>query len=397
MKKIVIYPFMLLLALAACRGKEDGYLLRGKIAGEADGMKAALMDAYAYPPVTIDSAVIRNGQFLMKGRVEYPGMYMLVIDPVGEGNEEDLLASKFYLENSAITFSGHIDSLPTYYWRQDRPVREAVVTGSASQDLFLQYQAENRELDHQYSEIYNEYMEVYHLPALDGVFHTEEGIGLARRMAVLDQAKQAAQWAFIVRHPSSIVAYDLASQFVEGMYVNLTASQIDELEGIIRKGWAAHPEKADEFVAKAEKAKPLALGSKYRDIELINLKGEKVRLADYVPEGKYVMLEFWASWCGPCRGEIPHLRHVYETYKDKGFEIVSISIDNKRSDWEKAVREENMAWTQLCDPLMFDGPVTQMYNVTGVPTCLLLDKEGRIFKTDMRGAILDAVLEEVCP
>ena len=359
---------MLLLALAACRGKEDGYLLRGKIAGEA-----------------------------MKGRVEYPGMYMLVIDPVGEGNEEDLLASKFYLENSAINFSGHIDSLPTYYWRQDRPVREAVVTGSASQDLFLQYQAENRELDHQYSEIYNEYMEVYHLPALDGVFHTEEGIGLARRMAVLDQAKQAAQWAFIVRHPSSIVAYDLASQFVEGMYVNLTASQIDELEGIIRKGWAAHPEKADEFVAKAEKAKPLALGSKYRDIELINLKGEKVRLADYVPEGKYVMLEFWASWCGPCRGEIPHLRHVYKTYKDRGFEIVSISIDNKRSDWEKAVREENMAWTQLCDPLMFDGPVTQMYNVTGVPTCLLLDKEGRIFKTDMRGAILDAVLEEVCP
>ena len=91
------------------------------------------------------------------------------------------------------------------------------------------------------------------------------------------------------------------------------------------------------------------------------------------------------------------MRHVYETYKDKGFEIVSISIDNKQSDWEKAVREENMAWTQLCDPLMFDGPVTQMYNVTGVPTCLLLDKEGRIFKTDMRGAILDAVLEEVCP
>ena len=321
---------MLLLALAACRGKEDGYLLRGKIAGEADGMQATLVDAYAYPPVTIDSAVIRNGQFLMKGRVEYPGMYMLVIDPVGEGNEEDLLASKFYLENSAITFSGHIDSLPTYYWRQDRPVREAVVTGSASQDLFLQYQAENRELDHQYSEIYNEYMEVYHLPALDGVFHTEEGIGLARRMAVLDQAKQAAQWAFIVRHPSSIVAYDLASQFVEGMYVNLTASQIDELEGIIRKGWAAHPEKAGEFVAKAEKAKPLALGSKYRDIELVNLKGEKVRLADYVPEGKYVMLEFWASWCGPCRGEIPHLRHVYETYKDKSFEIVSISIQRDR-------------------------------------------------------------------
>ena len=393
MKKIVIYPFMLLLALAACRGKEDGYLLRGKIAGEADGMKATLVDAYAYPPVTIDSAVIRNGQFLMKGRVEYPGMYMLVIDPVGEGNEEDLLASKFYLENSAITFSGHIDSLPTYYWRQDRPVREAVVTGSASQDLFLQYQAENRELDHQYSEVYNEYMEVYHLPALDGVFHTEEGIGLARRMAVLDQAKQAAQWAFIVRHPSSIVAYDLASQFVEGMYVNLTASQIDELEGIIRKGWAAHPEKADEFVAKAEKAKPLALGSKYRDIELINLKGEKVRLADYVPEGKYVMLEFWASWCGPCRGEIPHLRHVYETYKDKGFEIVSISIDKDAAAWQKALEEEQLPWRNFRD----ETGVADAYSVSAIPAIFLVDGSGTIIATGLRGTALQEKLETLLP
>ena len=286
MKKIVIYPFMLLLALAACRGKEDGYLLRGKIAGEADGMKATLVDAYAYPPVTIDSAVIRNGQFLMKGRVEYPGMYMLVIDPVGEGNEEDLLASKFYLENSAITFSGHIDSLPTYYWRQDRPVREAVVTGSASQDLFLQYQAENRELDHQYSEIYNEYMEVYHLPALDGVFHTEEGIGLARRMAVLDQAKQAAQWAFIVRHPSSIVAYDLASQFVEGMYVNLTASQIDDvilvggstripaIQQVVKEFFGKEPSKnvnPDEVVAIGASIQGGVLTGEVKDVLLLDV------------------------------------------------------------------------------------------------------------------------------
>ena len=97
------------------------------------------------------------------------------------------------------------------------------------------------------------------------------------------------------------------------------------------------------------------------------------------------MLEFWASWCGPCRGEIPHLRHVYQDYKDKGFEIISISIDEKKTDWDKAMKEEKMVWKQLCDPNGFKGPVAQKYNITGVPTCILLDKEGRIFKTEMRG------------
>ena len=139
----------------------------------------------------------------------------------------------------------------------------------------------------------------------------------------------------------------------------------------------------------------MAVGTKYSDIELVNPDGKKVKLSEYVPEGKYVMLEFWASWCGPCRGEIPHLREVYKEYKDKGFEIVSISIDRKDQDWKKAMKEENMVWTQLNDPGEFEGPVTQVYNIMGVPTCILLDKEGHIFKTDMRGAQLDAVLEEI--
>ena len=107
------------------------------------------------------------------------------------------------------------------------------------------------------------------------------------------------------------------------------------------------------------------------------------------------MVEFWGSWGGPCRGEIPHLRHVYQEYKDKGFEIISISIDEKKTDWDKAMKEEKMVWKQLCDPNGFNGPVAQKYNITGVPTCILLDKEGRIFKTEMRGAALDAVLQEL--
>ena len=185
-----------------------------------------------------------------------------------------------------------------------------------------------------------------------------------------------------------------AKQYFQDMYVRITPEQIDELEVLVDQAWP-NTTKASEFKAMAEKGKRVAVGTKYSDIELVNPDGKKVKLSEYVPEGKYVMLEFWASWCGPCRGEIPHLREVYKEYKDKGFEIVSISIDRKDQDWKKAMKEENMVWTQLNDPGEFEGPVTQVYNIMGVPTCILLDKEGHIFKTDMRGAQLDAVLEEI--
>ena len=99
----------------------------------------------------------------------------------------------------------------------------------------------------------------------------------------------------------------------------------------------------------------------------------------------------------PCRGEIPHLKHVYQNYKDKGFEIISVSIDQKNKDWQKAMKEEKMPWIQLNDPQGENGPAIQVYNVTGVPHCILLDKEGKIFKTNMRGAYLDAALEQLIP
>ena len=229
---------------------------------------------------------------------------------------------------------------------------------------------------------------------MDGIFNKKEGIEISRKMEVLRKQLAEIKWNFVKENIQTVVGYDLAKQYFQDMYVRITPEQIDELEVLVDQAWP-NTTKASEFKAMAEKGKRVAVGTKYSDIELVNPDGKKVKLSEYVPEGKYVMLEFWASWCGPCRGEIPHLREVYKEYKDKGFEIVSISIDRKDQDWKKAMKEENMVWTQLNDPGEFEGPVTQVYNIMGVPTCILLDKEGHIFKTDMRGAQLDAVLEEI--
>lgn len=382
--------------LVACQPKHDGYVINGEIRGNSDGLKVMLVDEYSpYPPKTIDSAVIQNGKFLLKGKLAQPGMYNLVIGSEADEDRFSWLASHFYVENSTISYKGHVDSLPTYYWLEGRVRKEPVITGSATQDLYMQHVQSMEDINAQNEDLNRKYHEVYFLPSQKGVFNTAEGVLLAREIDRLSKEREIIRWKFIEKHPESVVGYDLAYQFLGGPYVNLTVSQIDQLTDIITKAWVNSPEMVEKFRAVAQKARPMALGQKYQDIELMNAKGETVKLSEYVEEGKYVMLEFWASWCGPCRGEIPHLRHVYKEYKDKGFEIISISIDSSKDDWTKAMEEEGMVWKQLCDPKVFDGPVAKKYNVAGVPTCILLDKEGRIFKTDMRGAALDAVLEEL--
>lgn len=301
MKKIFL-AFLCSSSLVACQTKYDGYILNGNIGGNSEGMKVQLVNEAVYPPVTIDSTVIKNGRFQLKGKVDRPGMYQLIIDKTGQDDPSQMLASRFYLENSVISYSGHVDSLRTYYWSDETFRKDPVVKGSASQDLYDRYLKSIADLRKQSGTINEKYLEVYHRPAMDGIFNTEEGIALIKQENEINKKLNIAQWKFIEEHPENIVGYDLALQFLQGMYVNLTVPQLEQLTALITKAWANIPPMAENFKTIADKAKTMAIGEKYQDIELMNPEGKMVKLSSCVPEGKYVMLEFWASWCGPCRG-----------------------------------------------------------------------------------------------
>ena len=145
---------------------------------------------------------------------------------------------------------------------------------------------------------------------------------------------------------------------------------------------------------RSEERKRFAVGAEIRDFEAKTLDGESVRLADVRANSKFVLVEFWASWCGPCRVEIPHMKEAYAQYRDKGFEIVSFTIDNVREAWEVASEEEQLPWPNLGMGEEADAPLA--YNVTGVPKNYLVDSAtGDILAKDLRGHHLDEKLAEL--
>ena len=153
--------------------------------------------------------------------------------------------------------------------------------------------------------------------------------------------------------------------------------------------------RAEASAAKRDKERQrFAVGAEIRDFVAETLEGESVRLADVRARNKLVLVEFWASWCGPCRVEIPHMKQAYSHFKSKGFEIVSFTIDNDRDDWVIASEEEQLPWLNLGMGEEADAP--KAYNVTGVPKNYLVDAAtGDILARDLRGHHLDEKLTEI--
>ena len=387
----LLYGAIFLGVLVACQ-REPGYKITGSVPGTPDGMKVYLYN-WNTP---VDSGVVKGGKFVLTGKVDVPVRYQLWVDLSPDKNmeyEKDMRGSDIFVDNTDIRYeTPSIDSLASRMSFHRKEVKgEVLITGSPVHDLYLKYKEEIRPYSNRSSEAWNEYLKVYHIPALDGVFNTREGLALAREMQEAQKEMKKIQWDFITGNPTSPVSIDIAQNM---MYSSkLSKAEMDKLLQAIDP-YLHNAPAYKELQKSMEGFYPVAIGEKFKDIEVINEEGKTVHLADYVKPGQYNMVEFWASWCGPCRGEIPHLRHVYEAYGkgENAFNMISVSIDDKESDWKKALKEENMKWIQLCDLKGWKGEVINKYKIQGVPFCLILDKEGRIIDHGVRGSELDLVL-----
>lgn len=396
MKKIFLVGMVAGL-LASCQTKTDGYTIEGTLTGDAASGKAYLeRSEYQAEPTVVDSAMVENGSFTFSGKVERPGLYYVVIDLNKPGEEPDyqnkMFRTMLYLENSDITYKGDVATLPGFYYAPERKSESPQITGSSVHDLFTKMNQEMKVFSDTLNVLSERYANEYLIPESEGKEVSAIGMEIAREEMKWKDKLHAFQLQFIKDHADSPVAMDQAMYYLSGMEFLPDVAEIDQLQALFEKYWAGTPE-LKLFEQAASAARPLAVEQKYKDIDVIDRNGKTVKLSSMIPENEYVMLEFWASWCGPCRGEIPHLRKIHDKYKD--FAIVSISLDEKEKEWQKAMKEENMSWTQgrLDGGIYGEGAKT--YNIQAIPMCLILDKEGRFYKTNMRGAYLDVFLDDL--
>jgi peroxiredoxin len=189
--------------------------------------------------------------------------------------------------------------------------------------------------------------------------------------------------------PSLAVINLLQSNILDKDQYQETYIQVAEK---LKKEWPGYSQSAN-FVDYVEKMKLTAVGQPAPEIALPDPQGNIVKLSSM--KGQYVLVDFWAKWCGPCRQENPNVVRAYQKYKDKGFTVYGVSLDRSKADWLQAIEQDNLTWTHVSDLKYWQSEAAKTYNITGIPFSLLLDPNGVIIAKNLRGAALHQKLAEI--
>jgi thiol-disulfide isomerase/thioredoxin len=356
------------------KGDNGEFTIIGKTKGFKDGAMLYLKKAESGSlKDNLDSAVITNNSFIFKGTITKPCPYYIHTGYTGwVGQPPDSFHYiSFFLNSSTIYFNDEIGNLkhPKLSGSQlQNDNNEFLIMNSANDDsrdslnkarngLSPSDTAGRRIIEKKLSQIY----------------HT--GVQLDK--------------GFIKVHPNSLISIWLLDIY-KTMWGRIeTKNLFDSMNPEIQK--TSYGKSVNDYIRSRDSADS---EEHFTDIDLKNLNGESVKLSS--SQGKYILLDFWSSYCSPCRKEHPFLLKLYKEYRDKGFEIYAVCLDEKKKDWERAVDDDKITWITVSDLKGARASKAAMiYDVTGIPKNFLIDPEGRIIGQDLHGDDLELTLKAI--
>ncbi|MCC8145585.1 MAG: AhpC/TSA family protein, partial [Bacteroidales bacterium] len=355
--------FVILAAIFASCGPKNEFTINGTVTDrDLNGQKIYIYRYDENGDYASDSAVIKNNKFQIKGISEEPAIFYAFIDAPG-------VYGSIALGVPLLVKPGKI----TYKIVGD----EAIIGGNEENERYQQLIDKQMPIMKQMDELSEKF---------DTSTQEEEKERLREEYSLLKTQVDDANREFIYENIDNPFGKDL---FL-GHYYLLTLEEIKELLSKTDESFSSHPEVVDIIAFMTPKGK-FPKGTKYIDFTLLNKENEEVSLSDYVGKGKYVLIDFWASWCAPCLQEMPDLVEFYNQLKNEKFEIVGVSLDEDKEQWLKTIREYKMTWPQMAD-MQQSSPATGSYNVSHIPYTVLIDPQGFIIADGLRGQELEEAI-----
>ena len=376
MKNYFYLAASFMLVLSSCKDnnstikKEEGFVIKGKMDVLPPSSMAVL--SYKQKDSTItDSTLIKNGEFVFKGKVFSPEQAYVSIRHGKEFPEKTWFrdAYAFFIENSNINITS-TDS-----------IKKANIEGSI-------LTAQSNELNNEINPLRQKIQDLSR--ALQGKPQDEAYMSTVDTIKASGKRVEVLVRKFIEDHRDSYIAlrnfanYELGYNFNP----NVADAEFNKFTSDVR-----NTPLGEKVLAKINLAKKTSVGEQAMDFTQTTIVGKPFTLSSL--KGKYVLVDFWASWCVPCRKENPFVVKAYNKFKDENFEIVGVSLDEKKKNWEYAVEKDGLPWIHVSDLKGWKNEVAKTYGITAVPQNFLIDKDGVIIAKNLKGEDLTTRLSEI--